>query len=405
MKSMKSTRLGIYLGLMIIGQLARAADPIETWTSTDTKVQYDLIAVAYGAGQYVAVGGGGTILSSSDGTSWTQRTSGTTNSLRSIVYGGGQFVAVGGDEHDPNRKAIVVTSKDGLSWSLVETGVQNILRGVAYGAGRFVAVGGSGSIILSSEDGIQWETRLEYDPGLPSPGDALVYSGVAYGNGLFVAVGPRGTGVDLSTSPDGITWTRSQGPASQYLPHVAYGNGVFVVVGGRYVVRPPSSFGEIWTSKDGLEWEKTAEVPAYPGSAFSSIACGGGQFLAVGEIIDQSYSKRVSYRSSDGRKWAEQPDPGMSGIGFGNGIFVGVGGSLTFSSGVIGKLEASVSPAGQVEGSITGVTGQTYAIQASTNLETWNVLTNVAITNGMARFSETPATNTTQRFYGGKLSQ
>ena len=118
MKSMKSTRLGIYLGLMIIGQLARAADPIETWTSTDTKVHYDLIAVAYGTGQYVAVGGRGIILSSPDGTSWTQRTSGTTNSLRSIVYGGGQFVAVGGDEHDPNRKAIVVTSKDGLSWSL-----------------------------------------------------------------------------------------------------------------------------------------------------------------------------------------------------------------------------------------------------------------------------------------------
>jgi hypothetical protein len=398
---------GICLGFMMLSPFMRGGEPIESWTTTDTKVQQELLAVAYGAGQYVAVGNGGTILSSPDAISWTARKSDTTVSLQSIVYGGDQFVAVGGDEFDPNPKATVVTSKDGLSWNLVDTGVTNILRGVTYGAGLFVAVGGSSpeySVILSSEDGIKWETRLKFDPGIVSPSDAPVYSTVAYGNGLFVAVAPYVGTITLATSSDGIMWTRhgGQGPVSEYPPSLAFGNGVFVALGGHNMGRPLATYGDIWTSKDGLEWEKTAEVLAGTATSFKSIAYGGGQFLAVGDIIDID-GKRQSYRSSDGQNWTDQPDPGMKGIGFGTGKFVGVGGNLVFSSGAIGKLGASVSPSGQFKGTITGVTGQTYAIQASTDFQTWNVVTNVAISNGVAQFHESPTTS--RRFYKAVLSQ
>jgi hypothetical protein len=395
---MQTKLKGICLGIMMLSPLMRAGEPIESWTMTDTKVQGVLTSVAYGAGQYVAVGSGGTIVTSPDATSWTERKSGTTASLLSIVYGDGQFIAVGGDELV--TKATVVTSKDGFSWSLVELDLTNVLRGVTYGAGLFVAVGGSWpdySIILSSEDGIKWETRLKFEP---NSNDATLYTTVAYGNGVFLALAPGSVGVLQATSSDGITWTRHRSGIGSDSPSLAFGNGVFVAVGGHYM---SGSFGDIWTSKDGLEWEKVAEVAAFPGSSFMSIAYGGGQFLAVGDILDPSYSYRVSYRSSDGRKWIDQPDPGMKGVDFGNGKFIGVAGNLVFSSGVIGRLGASVSPSGQFEGTITGVTGQTYAIQASTNLATWSVLTNVAISNGVAQFSESPTTS--RRFYGAMLSQ
>jgi hypothetical protein len=394
----------ICVGLMLVSQFARAGEPIESWTMTDTKVQHELLAVAYGAGQYVAVGNGGTIVTSPDATTWTQRQSGTTVSLLSIVYGGDQFVVVGGD---PGTKATIVTSKDGLSWSLVDIGMTNLLRGVTYGAGLFVAVGGTRpdySIILSSEDGIKWETRLTFDPGLTNPFDATAYTTVAYGNGQFVALAPGSIGGRQASSPDGITWTRhpTAGPLTYFSPSLAFGNGVFVAVGGHDMARPMATYGDIWTSKDGLEWEQTAEVLADTASSFKSIAYGSGQFLAVGDIVDID-GKRQSYRSSDGRTWTDQPDPGMKGVGFGSGKFVGVAGNLVFSSGAIGKLGASVSSSGRVEGTITGVTGQTYAIQASTNLATWSVLTNVAISNGVAQFSESPTTS--RQFYRAMLSQ
>ena len=38
------------------------------------------------SGLYVAVGSGGTILTSSDGTTWTSRTSGTSNTLNGVTY-------------------------------------------------------------------------------------------------------------------------------------------------------------------------------------------------------------------------------------------------------------------------------------------------------------------------------
>jgi hypothetical protein len=51
--------------------------------------------VTYGNGTFVAVGEGGTILTSPDGVSWTARTSGTSNWLDGVAYGNGLFVAVG----------------------------------------------------------------------------------------------------------------------------------------------------------------------------------------------------------------------------------------------------------------------------------------------------------------------
>jgi hypothetical protein len=55
----------------------------------------DLHGVTYGNGRFVAVGSGGTILTSPDGVKWTRRTSGTNNLLYGVTYGNGLFVAVG----------------------------------------------------------------------------------------------------------------------------------------------------------------------------------------------------------------------------------------------------------------------------------------------------------------------
>ena len=73
------------------------------------KRSFDLSAVAYGNGIFVAVGGKGRIQTSSDGVSGKIQTSGTTETLKGIAFGGtGKLVAVGGEGK-------VATSPNGIT--------------------------------------------------------------------------------------------------------------------------------------------------------------------------------------------------------------------------------------------------------------------------------------------------
>ena len=72
--------------------------------------------------------GSGIILTSVDATNWVQRLSGTSNGLSSIAYGNGQFVAVGGIH---GMSSVILTSGDGVGWSSRASGTYNRLMAVA----------------------------------------------------------------------------------------------------------------------------------------------------------------------------------------------------------------------------------------------------------------------------------
>ena len=55
----------------------------------------NLNAVCYGQSEYVAVGNGGVILASNDGTGWGDKTSNTVFDLNDIIYDGNKFIVVG----------------------------------------------------------------------------------------------------------------------------------------------------------------------------------------------------------------------------------------------------------------------------------------------------------------------
>ena len=54
-----------------------------------------LNAVCYGQSEYIAVGNGGVILASNDGTAWGDKVSNTANDLNDIIYDGNRFIVVG----------------------------------------------------------------------------------------------------------------------------------------------------------------------------------------------------------------------------------------------------------------------------------------------------------------------
>src|SRR2546426_8323991 len=67
------------------------ADPLDVWQWRNRLPQGNpLAAVRYANGQSVAVGGAGTILTSSNGVAWNQQISGTHADLEDVVFGNGQ---------------------------------------------------------------------------------------------------------------------------------------------------------------------------------------------------------------------------------------------------------------------------------------------------------------------------
>ena len=120
-----------------------SSDALNNWHWRNPLPQGNpLRGVTYGNGIFIAVGYGGTILTSADGITWTSRDSGTTTILSEVTYGNGTFIAVG-------YGGTILTSADGITWTSRTSGTTHGLNGVAYGNGTFIAVGVIGTILQS----------------------------------------------------------------------------------------------------------------------------------------------------------------------------------------------------------------------------------------------------------------
>jgi hypothetical protein len=145
---------------------------------------------------------------------WTSRSSGTSLPLFGVAYGGGQFVAVG-------QQGTVLTSPDGINWTGQYSGSLTNLLSVTYGSAGFSAVG-HGGVILTSPDGVNWTQQ--------NPGTNANFECASYGNGYYLVAGDNAVAL---TSPDGVNWTpRTIGASGgQNLYGAALLNNRFDVVG------------------------------------------------------------------------------------------------------------------------------------------------------------------------------
>src|SRR5206468_1832416 len=120
-----------------------------------------MYGIARGAGRFVAVGATTpyapnnnrmVVNVSADGDAWTHQELSESGIPRAVAFGNGQFVAVG--EGFPS---LLITSPDAVTWTLRPTPAPApVLRDVVFANGRFVAVGNGGRI-LTSTDGLAWE--------------------------------------------------------------------------------------------------------------------------------------------------------------------------------------------------------------------------------------------------------
>jgi hypothetical protein len=281
--------------------------------------------------RFVAVGDGGTILTSPDGLAWTARSSGTNEWLTSLAMGGGILVAA-------DSGGGVLISLDGEHWTRQAISAGVYLRSCIYAGSYFFAVSSSDHAFKSA-DGVTWDdlgvesslmdvSRLCWDGsrilGLSlgevvgstdgqnwaseATGTYARLNAIAWDGATYVAAGNGGT---ILASPDAAAWTIVTGGERAPLLAITRGAPGFVAVGQGFIL----------ASADGTNWELAWNENGY---VISDVAYGNGRFVAVAD-------ERTVFRSKDGRTWKVKraaPGPGwLTGVAFGKRRFVAVGDS------------------------------------------------------------------------------
>jgi len=292
-------------------------------------------SVLYADGRFVAVGDAGTVITSTNGVAWRASPSATPRVLLAVAYGDGQYVAVGGHPWD---EGWCLTSTDATTWS-----TQILSAGVRFGGndvvfhdpdgdgsnGMFVAVGYSEiagvGLIFTSTVGSAWATSA-----VPVSLESLPLNAVADGGGILVVAGFR----DIETGPPGeeqdapetvilastnaaVTWPSVVTRSRARLSGMAYGNGVFV------------GLGTWWDGDDYTQTLLTSTAPhsnvwtAYPASGMGAHSAdfAHDRFFATGGT--------QLHTSGDGASWTNAYDSttwqDFHGVAHGAGRFVAVG--------------------------------------------------------------------------------
>jgi len=292
---------------LLMGMGVSASEGLEQWYWRNPSPNgNDLNGVAYGNGTFVAVGAGGTILTSADGNLWEHRESGFDNQLNQVIFAQNSFLAVG-------EGGVILSSDNAKDWVSHPTDPLYSLRGVTFAQGKYVMVGANGDsqqlsqIILCSDDLVQWTIRQF--PATHS------LSQVAYGNGMFMAIGADSSGFAKATilvSSNGLDWNAVVRDDIFGLKSVAFGNGMFVTAGNG---------GGILTTADGTDWQDRSIGGVLPLLGVSWV---DNQFLMVGGGRDSP----ILLSSPDGMSWAERDSAAgdwLYAVAGGGGRYVAVG--------------------------------------------------------------------------------
>jgi serine/threonine protein kinase/WD40 repeat protein len=164
--------------------------------------------------------------------------------LRGVAFGNGQFVAVGGSY--AASTSVILRSVNGRSWNLAANPSRQVLRAVACSGDRFIAVGANGTI-LTSEIGRRWRKQ--------NSGTDATLAAIACGNGMCVVGGDDGV---MLWSRDTLLWARQIIEPRRFIGHIAFDRGCFIATAG----------GLQFASSDGLHWT-AVDGPTVPGEGGS----------------------------------------------------------------------------------------------------------------------------------------
>jgi len=291
----------------------------ESWTWANPLPQgNDLNGCAYDGTTLLCVGNHGTVVRKT-GSGYIAGDVGQPYWLTSAIYDGGKWIAGG---FDPSTTTpVITTSEDGVQWmTRLASGVGSIF-GMVRGDTLYVAVGynweGNQDLVFTSANGYAWTPHF--------PGTSHVLTSVAHGNSRFVATSESGV---FHTSTNGSSWSMAASFPGLEFTSITFASGKFVAVGHDWT-GGNSLFAY---STDGLSW---TPVYSLPDVDLRTVCYGGGQFFAAG--YDWNNQVSTCFGSPDGIAWnvlAEQEWGRVKASAYGQGQYhmVGEGGLLLWSA-------------------------------------------------------------------------
>ncbi len=284
-----------------------------------------LSSVVVANGEFVAVGGGdsgGIVLASLDGVTWERRLAPPAGSSLDTAIVHGERLVVGG----------VDVAQGPGAWENDEAGWQRLaLPASGYGVGfvrdfavvdrGLVAVGqgvsgdGTQTAIVWLESDVGW-TRI-VDGSFTGRGQIDANGAATDGEGLVVAGvwsnEPDGAAAVVWTSDDLATWRRIALPdlgdvvGQSWATDVAWTGERYVAFGGAML--PAGRTAVVWTSPDGVEWQRTPHDPTIldgGGSGtlnLASVEPVAGGVLGLGAMNDGAAFTGLVFTSPDGVTW------------------------------------------------------------------------------------------------------
>lgn len=229
--------------------------------------------MSWNGSTYVAVGNGGTIITSTDGNNWSMQNSGMDGWIHAIEWMGDKFVAIEASGTE------VSTSLDGIEWTqhqLQSTFFYTV--DTAWNGETLVAASDDGEI-RTSLDGIHWQEPMR----ITERGFSFGIKKIDWFGTQFIAVGRGGF---IASSPDGETWTSHNTNTDCTSFDIAWSGTLYVTACAHSIL----------TSNDGATWD----IQPSPNDIFASaITWKNEQFILV--------SGGETFVSDDGRSWQQQP--------------------------------------------------------------------------------------------------
>lgn len=168
-------------------------------------------------GLLVVVGDGGTVLTSSSGSTWTNAIITGTPNLSSVAAFAGGFVATGAG-------GVIYHSPDAVRWEPKESGTTNWVYRVRCFEDQLIAVGQNG-LILTSTDGLQWQSSTSRT--------AAWLNDIIKSDGRYFVCGTQGT---LLVSSNLVDWTSSSMITAKSLYGLGLRGGQLIAVGVEGVI-------------------------------------------------------------------------------------------------------------------------------------------------------------------------
>ena len=252
-----------------------------------------------------------------------------------LVFNGKMWLLGGWNPEDPVHFAVkghtnseVWSSTDGAAWTLVNPAAPwegRHTAGYAVHRGRMWIVGGDPlrghyqNDVWASADGVKWDKITDRVPWAPR---ALHYT-VAFKDKIWVMGGqtippyapePEVFHNDVWSTEDGKNWTRvlehaPWSPRGMIGGSAVFKDRIWILGGGTYdtpATPKRNYYNEVWSSPDGLRWEKVLDHAPWEPRQYHDVAVFDGRLWVLEGWSGKN--RNDAWWSEDGKAWFEVPD-------------------------------------------------------------------------------------------------